>query len=71
MHTHPDDTHTARAALARQDLADALFLLRRVRIHWRDGTADRLPLTDKNRNDYADALDAVEQLVHHFGRQVA
>ena len=68
MHTHPDDTLTARAAMARQDLADALYLVRRARRHTRNGEPGTVPFTDKNRRDYADALDALEQLVHSLNQ---
>ena len=60
---HPDETLTARAAKARQDLRDALHLVQRAGCWMRIGSADCIPLTDDDRNDHADALNALDQLV--------
>ena len=59
---HPDQMMTARAALVRQDIKDALYLVGRACAHFRNGMADDLPLTDEDRNNLADALDALNQL---------
>lgn len=62
---HPDETLTARASRARQDLRDALYLVDRAATAWRDygRPENAVPLTDEDRNDWADARDALDKLV--------
>lgn len=68
---HPDESLTARASRARQDLKDALFLVGRAEAACNDTPKfgpgpwpeNAVPLTDEDRNNLADALDALNQLV--------
>ena len=61
---HPDETLTARAALLRQDVKDALFFANRCwsRMYDRLALHECLALTDEDRNNLADAVDALIRL---------